>query len=213
MSISINPEKEGTGAPRMDEANIISAPEEWVDEYGDYLFRYATLLLRDAGYAEDVVQETFLAALKARENFAGRSSFKTWLTGILKRKIADHIRMVRRESSAQGVTSDAEQSLDNYFDHEGHWEEGPAPWLVLNPRRLFEKKEFWEIFDKCLSGLPPMQADAFTLREIEGMATPELCDMLGVTEANAWVMLHRARMRLRDCLEVNWFLRPKRRAK
>lgn len=185
-------------------------PESWVDEYGDYLFRYASLMLRDRGYAEDVVQETFMSALDARKNFAGRSSIKTWLTAILRRKIADHIRRAKREGAKRNINSDGEDTLDKYFDHEGEWENGPAPWLVLNPRKVFEKKEFWEIFGRCLAGLPPAQADAFTLREVEGMKTQELCDTLGVTESNAWVMLHRARMRLRDCLEINWFLRPKK---
>lgn len=212
MSYSLSQGKQGALTPRMYEKDT-TEPEEWVDEYGDYLFRYARLMLHDTGYAEDVVQETFLAALDARKSFAGRSSIKTWLTGILRRKIADHIRKKRRENSAQDVGSDGEEGLDKYFNHEGEWEEGPAPWLVLNPRRLFEKKEFWEIFKKCLATLPPTQADAFTLREIEGMTTPELCDTLGVTENNIWVMLHRARIRLRECLEINWFLRPKRKAK
>jgi len=198
----------------MNETNVIATtPEKWVDEYGDYLFRYAKLLLRDTDDAEDAVQETFLAALDARRSFAGRSSVRTWLTGILKRKVADHIRKAKREGSTRNSDDDGDDTLDKYFDHEGEWEQGPAPWLVLNPRKLFEKKEFWEIFGKCLSGLPPSQADAFTLREIEGMTTPELCETLGVTESNVWVMLHRARMRLRECLEVNWFLRSKRKAK
>jgi len=194
----------------MNEAEINTAPEKWVDEYGDYLFRYAMLMLRNTGDAEDVVQETFLAALDAYKNFAGRSSVRTWLTGILRRKIADHIRKTKRENAALGFITDGEETLGKYFNHEGEWAEGPAPWFVLNPRKLFEKKEFWEVFSDCLAGLPPAQADAFALREIEGMATEELCDTLDVTEGNAWVMLHRARMRLRECLEANWFLRSKK---
>jgi RNA polymerase sigma-70 factor (ECF subfamily) len=195
----------------MNEA-FATEPEEWVDEYGDYLFRYAMRMLRDAGHAEDVVQETFLAALDARKNFSGRSSVKTWLTGILKRKIVDHLRKAKRRRSSLDFNVEEEGKLDGVFDHEGHWAKGPAAWWVINPRKLFEKKEFWEVLRQCLSELPPRLASAFLLREIEGMTTREVCEALEVSESNVWVMLHRSRMHLRKCLETNWFLGRRRRS-
>jgi RNA polymerase sigma-70 factor (ECF subfamily) len=178
-------------------------PSVWVDQYGDYLFRYAMLRLRDRPAAEDLVQETFLAALKNRESFAGGSSETTWLVGILKHKIADHFRRQARESPAEDGDL-REQPDPSPFDRSGHWESGPADWGG-NPADLFRQKEFLEQFTECLSGLSPNQANAFTLREIDGADTGEICKVLNVTETNLWVILHRARMLLRRCLETRWF--------
>jgi RNA polymerase sigma-70 factor (ECF subfamily) len=180
-----------------------SDPADWVDRYGDYLFRYALLRLRDRSAAEDLVQETFLAALKNRETFSGGSSEATWLVGILKHKIADHFRRQAREGSLpDGEPPDP--SGDTPFGATGHWTSGPADWGG-NPPDLLRQKEFLEELTKCLSGLSPAQANAFTLREIEGLSTGEICKILDVTETNLWVILHRARMHLRRCLETRWF--------
>ncbi len=181
----------------------VSDPSTWVDEYGDYLFRYAMLMLRDATRAEDAVQETFLAALAARESFSGRSSMKTWLVGILKHKIADQFRRASRENPAEDV-EDNSPDLEEPFDEKGRWKAGPSGW-VINPRTILEKKEFWEAFQGCLSELPERHSNAFLLREVEDLNAREVCDILQITEKNLWVMLYRARMRLRRCLEVNWF--------
>jgi len=178
-------------------------PSEWVDRYGDYLFRYATLRLRDRSAAEDLVQETFLAALKARSSFSGNSSESTWLVGILKHKIADHFRRQAREAPlADGDFRDPPDSLP--FDGTGHWASGPTDWGG-NPADLYREKKFLDQFMECLSGLSPNHANAFTLREIEGADTGEICKVLNVTETNLWVILHRARMQLRGCLETHWF--------
>ena len=175
----------------------------WVDRYGDYLFRYAMLRLRDRPAAEDMVQETFLAALKGRGTFSGDSSEATWLVGILKHKIADHFRRRAREAPLEegdlGEHPDA-----GHMDGKGHWTTGPAEWGG-NPADLYRQREFLEQFRMCLSGLSPKHANAFTLREIEGMGTAELCKVLGVSETNLWVILHRARALLRRCLEARWF--------
>jgi len=182
-----------------------SDPSEWVDRYGDYLFRYAMLRLRDRSAAEDLVQETFLAALKNRGSFTGGSSEATWLVGILKHKIADHF----RRQSLEAPLEDAdlrEQPDPSVFDASGHWTSGPADWGG-NPADLYREGKFLEQFRKCLSGLSPNHANAFTLREIEGAETGEICKVLNVTETNLWVILHRARMQLRRCLETHWFHR------
>jgi len=180
-------------------------PSDWVDRYGDYLFRYALLRLRDRSAAEDLVQETFLAGLKNRETFSGGSSESTWLVGILKHKIADHFRRQAREGSLPDGDP-PNQPGEPPFNATGHWTSGPADWGG-NPPDLFRQKEFLEEFTKCLSGLSPTQANAFTLREIEGLNTGEICKVLDITETNLWVILHRARMHLRRCLETRWFAR------
>ena len=178
-------------------------PEQWVDEYGDYLYRYALSRLRDASAAEDVVQETFLAAFKGAARFSGQSSEKTWLVGILKHKIVDFIRKASRERAYDDVTL-AEDRVDDFFDRKGHWKAGPAEWTV-NPRKAFEQREFWAVFEGCLGNLQDRLAAVFTLREIEGMSAEEICKELDITSTNLWVMLYRARNKLKDCLQENWF--------
>jgi len=161
------------------------------------------LRLRDRSTAEDLVQETFLAALRNRGTFSGSSSESTWLVGILKHKITDHFRHQARESpKEEGDLRDLPDSSP--FDASGHWASGPADWGG-NPADLYREKKFLDQFTKCLSGLSPSHANAFTLREIEGADTGEICKVMNVTETNLWVILHRARMLLRRCLETNWF--------
>jgi len=180
-------------------------PSEWVERYGDCLFRYAMLRLRDRSASEDLVQETFLAALKDRGSFSGGSSEATWLVGILKHKIADHYRHQAREAPLED--GDLREQSDPYpFDGLGHWVSGPADWGG-NPADRYREKKFLDQFTKCLSGLSPNHANAFTLREIEGEDTRTICKVLNVSETNLWVILHRARMQLRQCLETRWFNR------
>lgn len=178
-------------------------PSEWVDRYGDYLFRYAMLRLRNRSVAEDLVQETFLAALQHRASFSGESSEATWLVGILKHKIADHFRKHAREAPPREGDL-REQPDPSPFDESGRWASGPTAWGG-NPADLYRQKKFVDQLTKCLSGLSPNHANAFTLREIEGAETGEICKVLNVTETNLWVILHRARMQLRRCLETHWF--------
>lgn len=177
-------------------------PEQWVDQYGDYLFRYALGRLRNPELAENAVQETFLAALKARDSFAGKSSERTWLTGILKHKILDHFRQNYREVPVTDLQSD-EKTIDGFFDAAEQMKTLPSGWLP-DPKKLLETKEFWGIFEMCRDKLPKATADAFTLREIDGMDSRETCKVLEITATNLWVMLHRARLQLKQCLETNW---------
>jgi RNA polymerase sigma-70 factor (TIGR02943 family) len=180
-----------------------AAPEAWVDRHGDCLYRYALLRLRAPDLAADVVQETFLEALRARGSFAGRSSERTWLVGILRHKILDHFRRAGREAAAGNDTPrDAED--DPAFDRRGRWKVGPAPWSG-DPSREIETREFWDVFGRCLSKLPPGLADAFFLRELDGLGAEEVQRRLGITPANLWARLHRARSQLRRCLESGWF--------
>ncbi len=178
-------------------------PESWVDRHGDCLYRYAILRLRTPDLAADVVQETFLEALRARGSFAGRASERTWLIGILRHKIVDQIRKNGRDShSPNGYSSN--DSDGPPFDSRGHWRKNPASWRG-NPSKQMESKEFWEVFGACMSKLPKGIADAFFLRELDGVSADDVQDALGITPANFWKRLHRARALLRQCLETNWF--------
>jgi RNA polymerase sigma-70 factor (TIGR02943 family) len=178
-------------------------PAGWVDAHGDSLFRYALIRIRDRSLAEDLVQETLLAAFRGRESFSGRSSERTWLVGILKNKIADHFRRKAREGSRDELFL-RENLGAGPFDGRGHWKNGPADWGT-DPADRVRQADFLEQLRRCLSDLPASQASAFTLREIDGMTSGEICKILEISETNLWVILHRARMRLRACLETNWF--------
>lgn len=178
-------------------------PELWVDQYGDYLFRFAHSRIRDSGVAEDLVQETFLSALRARNTFDGRSAERTWLIGILKHKIVDYIRKQSRELPVDNIESLADFA-DEFFNDKGRWKVGPVKWAV-DPTKLYEQKEFLEIFYRCLSKLTDRMSKAFTLREMDGLSTEEICKVLKITATNCWVLLYRARMEMRRCLEVDWF--------
>ncbi len=191
----------------------LSKPEDWVAEYGDYLFRYAIVRLRNSEAAEDAVQETFLAALKARDSFSKRSSPKTWLVGILRHKIIDYIRKQSRERPATELESaDSDSAMDDLFDRRGHWKmdalgDAPGEWPD-NPRKALAQKEFRAVLDSCMSNLPGRLAQAFALREIEGFKGKEVGKALDIPPTNLWAMLRRARMRLRRCLDINWFGKP-----
>ena len=182
--------------PDRDEA------EDWVDRYGETLYRFALMRVKDPVVAEDLVQETFLAALRGRENFQGRSSLKSWLVAILKHKIVDHIRKSVKEKVLENFDSLADQAQEN-FDDRGKWKFRPQNWTV-NPAKLYQQKEFMDILYGCLARLRGRQSEIFRLREIDGLSTEEICNELNITATNSWVMLYRARMGLRRCLEDNW---------
>ncbi len=186
----------------------LSDPQGWPDLYGDYLYRFALLRTREASIAEEMVQETFLAALQAKDRFAGHSNERSWLVGIMKHKIVDHFRKVTREIPTDdierlGTTEDA----DGTFDQAGHWkldQTSPLDWPD-HPGAAVEKKQFWDVLKRCLSDLPPRMAQVFTMREVDDISTNEICEMLKITPSNLWVMLHRSRKHLRQCLETHHF--------
>lgn len=181
-------------------------PEAWVEAHGDALYRFALLRLRDPRLAEEIVQETFLAALQSRDRFLGQSSERSWLIGILKHKVIDHFRKNSRERPADDIGS-SEDDPEGAFDGNGHWkrdETGPAEWAA-DPDLLLERKEFWTAMERCLSKLPSQMASAFSLREIDEYDSREVCEVLAISASNLWVLLHRARMQLRKCLEVHYF--------
>ncbi|MBL0714397.1 MAG: sigma-70 family RNA polymerase sigma factor [Desulfosarcina sp.] len=187
------------------EARQLEDPVAWVDLYGDYLYRFAVARINDPVLAEDLVQETFLAALKSRENFKMRSAAKTWLTAILKHKIVDCIRKRQREKIVD--TEEAlDRNLEDFFNEAGHWEIHPRKWET-NPAKHYEQKEFLDTLFECLTVMPRRIARIFMLREMEGLETEEICQVMEITATNCWTMLYRARTALRSCLESNWFSR------
>ena len=186
-----------------------SDPERWVDRHGDALYRFALLRLREPDLAADVVQETFLDALKGRAGFSGRSSERTWLIGILKHKILDQLRRARRERPIGTGEGEAIEGAEWPFDRRGHWKEGPRRWAG-DPDRILERREFWEVFGRCLDRLPDHLSEAFFRRELDGQTGEAICAQAGITPANLWARLHRARLLLRGCLERHWFGGPGR---
>ena len=184
-------------------------PTDWLDRHGDYLYRYALMRVRDTAAAEDLLQETLLAAMGAYQAHEGRSSERTWLVGIMNHKVVDYFRRLARTSEFQISNEEGRDDL-GWFESEGtwrgHWREDQAPisWPA-EAVRLLESREFWEILDRGLAQLSPQMAIAFTLREIDGLSSEEICEILDVTPNNLWVILHRGRAKLRHFLEAEWF--------
>lgn len=179
-------------------ASEVTAPCDWVDTHGDYLFNFAVGQVRDQGVAEDLVQETFLAALKSRDRFAGQCSERTWLVSILRHKIYDHLRKHCREKAHR-----VEPSVARHDD--GEWDDAML-WLhdvaaeSHTPSRRMELDEFRASLEQALGKLPPRIAQVFQLYEIEESSGAEVCAKLNISESNLWVMLHRARKQLREHL-------------
>ncbi len=174
--------------------------DTFVDDHGDALFRYALQRVQDQTTAEDLVQETFLAAIQARDSFRRQSSVRTWLISILRHKILDRLRKECR--GGQPDTSD--DVIDRCFDERGSWVHRPGKWSV-DPASLLEQEEFWVVFKRCRDALPGQIQTAFSLRVMSEMKAEDVCKNLQVSPTNLHVMLHRARARLRACLEANWF--------
>ncbi len=180
-----------------------------VDSHRGYLLRYATARLRDGMQAEEVVQEALLAALTGIDSFSGQSTLRTWLTAILKFKIIDLQRSLISDrahfvsASSEDDSADPEW-LDRLFDDSGHWHARFAEWP--NPDQALEQKEFFQAFEQCLDKLPEAAGRVFFKREVMGADTGDICKEEGITTSNCWVMLHRARVSLRECLERNWFM-------
>jgi RNA polymerase sigma-70 factor (TIGR02943 family) len=185
-----------------------ATPDAWVDEHGDCLYRYALVRVRTPEVAQDLVQEAFLAALQSQDKFAGRSSVRSWLCGILKNKIVDYYRTLGRETSFTDMAFLSDEFSEKFVD--GGWVHADAPkdWKP-EADVVAHRAEFWGTMRSCMGKLPDRIANVFMLREMEEISTKEICKMLSITESNLFVMLHRARMALRECLELNWFQKDK----
>lgn len=183
-------------------------PERWIEEYGDLLFGYAMVRVRDRSVAQELVQETFLSALQASQSFAGRSTEKAWLFGILRNKMVDHFRRKSREIAMANLEPDNPEE-EGFFHNSGPGKDGwikrVAPHSWETPDESLVSKEFQAVFSRCISQLPEQTAQVFLLWEVDDVSSEEICKDLTVSANNLWVMLHRARIALRRCLEVHWF--------
>jgi RNA polymerase sigma-70 factor (ECF subfamily) len=184
----------------------ISEPEQWLEEHGSALYSFALLHVRDSQRAEDLVQETLLAALMGRERYQGNASVRTWLSGILKHKIMDEFRRQSRETpnphspEAAWEAADAQRAAES-FQADGHWKEPLSDWG--DAEQAFSQDQFWSFIEQCLAALSPRMARLFVLRELWEMETEEVCKELAITPTNLWTTLHRARLGMRQCMEKN----------
>ncbi len=181
----------------------------FLTELRKQMVKFATQQFSNSHLAEDAVQEALMGALKNARSFAGRAALKTWVFAILKNKIADTLRQKQRMVDASSLLHEDEEAEDfsELFDHKGFWQsdEKPANWG--NPQNALHQRQFWKVFELCLENLPGNQARVFMMKEFVELETPEICKTVGISVSNLNVMLHRSRLRLRECLENNWFLK------
>ena len=186
----------------------LSDPKEWVEKHGDALFGYVLRYVSNRSVAEDLVQETLLAALKGRASFSGASPERTWLIGILKNKVVDHYRKTGRETKLTEPEKYSDSGDEDYISSgpdAGSWlpQRRPAAWSV-DPNDPVEQQQFWDHLQRCLEALDKRLARVYSLRDIQEIDYEEVCNVLAVTPTNLRVMLHRARKLLRRCLETGW---------
>ena len=180
------------------------AYEQQVANLRDYLLKFARLQLRNDTWAEDAVSEVIVAALAKPQSFGNRSQLKTWLVGILKHKVIDALRLHGREATQATDRDSAQDPLDYLgFQADGHYIEAPAEWG--NPEQHSNSRQFFEILEMCVEHLPAVQGRVFLMREWLELSSEEICKELALTSTNLYVQLHRARLRLRECLELNWY--------
>lgn len=204
------PTNEGP-SPAIADAAILS-DTAFLNDLRRQMIKFATLQLSNSHAAEDAVQEALMGALKNAKSFAGRAALKTWVFAILRNKIADTLRQKMRTVNASSLLREDDEGEDfsELFDRRGHWQadEKPATWG--NPQNALHQNQFWKVFETCLEGLPANQARVFMMKEFVELETHEICTTVGITTTNLNVMLHRSRLRLRECLENNWFLKGER---
>lgn len=186
------------------EKNILS-PKLWVKTYADPLFRFAVVRVNDNDSAKDLVQETFLAALKNRETFKGEISEKNWLYMILKNKIIDHY---RKKSSPLIQQIDTINDAGGYFDEESHWiqSKGPKEWSIDYNSNL-DSDEFLGILQKCMERLSELMRIVFSMKYLDEIKSEDICKELKITSSNYWVIIHRSKLQLRSCIEEKWFIK------
>ena len=192
---------------------VLPDPAQWLARFGDELYGYALRRVADAAAAEELVQETFVSALAALDSFRGQASERTWLYVILKRKVIDFYRRRARSPLVPlGGPADADSPDATYFEPgSGHWQagQGPSAWNIGGDEGrgdlLLEQQEFRQVLAGCQQGLTPRQQAVFTLRFVEELPAEDICKELGLSSSNYWVIVHRAKLKLRRCLEKNWF--------
>lgn len=167
------------------------------------LIGFARLQLRSTEAAEDAVQDALLAAMEGAAGFSGASSFQTWVFSILKNKIVDELRRGSRNKTDAIAEAALDEMVASLFNEREHWDETPSTWG--DPHSCLEQKRFWEVLDACLTALPASPARVFMMREFLDLETAEICKELAISTSNCWVLLHRARIGLRECLGRRWF--------
>ncbi|WP_298220412.1 RNA polymerase factor sigma-70 [Halothiobacillus sp.] len=179
------------------------------------MLKFATLQLGDSFQAEDAVQEALIGALKNAASFGGRAALKTWIFAILKNKIADTLRQKQRSVNVSSLQreEDEDEDFSELFDSKGFWqpEERPVAWG--NPEASLREGQFWVVFEACLEGLPPKQARVFMMREFIELDADEICAEVNLSTSNLHVLLHRSRLRLRECIENKWYLEGEKNVK
>ena len=179
-------------------------PESWVAKHGDYLFSYAMIRISSREMAEDLVQETLLSAFQARENFRGGSSERTWLVSILKRKVIDHYR--KQSRSKESTVENFEMPFHYRGVKDGGWLEDRAPGRWDDFKTDGEEDEaLLRVIQYCISILPAKMLSSFSMKTLDEISAEEICKELGISESNLWVLLHRARLQLRECVENQWY--------
>lgn len=183
------------------------ANDAFLQDLRRQMLRFASAQLSDTHLADDVVQEALVGALKGAQAFRGHAAIKTWVFAILKNKIADALRHKHRHEQARVLLQEDEEMEDfsDAFRPNGHWQPSARPATWMNPQESLDQTQFWMIFEACLDGLPAKQGRAFMMREFVEMSTEEICQEMGISLTNLNVLLHRARMRLRECLNIKWF--------
>ena len=177
-------------------------PMKWIDNYSDYLFRYTIVRVNNHEVSKDLVQETFFSGLKSAKNFEGKATERTWLISILKRKIIDHY---RKTNSKKGQ-AEVRMNFYNDGENEGDWIEERVPQSWDNDvEKKLENTELQQQIDLCTDKLPKKYAMVFRMKTIQEIDTEVICKELDITSSNFWVIIHRARVQLRKCLEDNWF--------
>ncbi len=184
----------------------------FLNELRRQMLKFATLQLSDSHLAEDAVQEALIGALKNAKSFAGRAALKTWVFAILKNKIADVLRQKQRLVDASSLLREDEEKEDfsELFDQKGFWQKDERPANWGNPQDSLHQNQFWKVFEICLEGLPGNQARVFMMKEFVELDSQEICATVGISTSNLNVMLHRSRLRLRECLENSWFIKGER---
>lgn len=198
----------GPDAPDATDASILS-DTAFLTDLRKQMVKFATLQLSNSHLAEDAVQEALMGALKNAKSFAGRAALKTWVFAILKNKIADTLRQKQRMVNTSSLLREDEEGEDfsELFDHKGHWQEDENPASWGNPQASLHQHQFWQVFEICLEALPGNQARVFMMKEFVELDTHEICSTIGITTTNLNVILHRSRLRLRECLENHWFVK------
>lgn len=181
--------------------------EQWVDSYGDQMYRYTLFRVKNPDEAEEIVQITLLAALNSRNSFSGQSPEKHWLFGILRHKILDHFQAMKKNQNFDLLPDDDRDPYERAYDASGNRVKPESSWEI-NPASATENQQLAEALAKCMDGLSAKFRRIFVLKEVEEIESEEICKQFDIQPNNLWVILHRARNQLKKCLEINWFQKP-----